>query len=406
MKRLLPALILVIIAGFVALKIFPRISMTRVTVITIPRGADIFINGLPVGKAPTARLVPGEGVHIAASRDGFFPADTLLQSIPDTVLLQLTQGALLIVNSIPAGCSIQTGNFVGDAPCSLVVFPGNPIEVTALGEMGIEVARTVNILSPGIRVLTITVPWQFTDSTTGIDFVAIPRELMPFAMGPMTASRDEVTAAVFTEFMNSMDPALIRDSFSLRGRTLLMDSIMKSNWDGPVSFNGDTTAYAPVQGFEEHPVTGVTQQGAELFCEWLTDQSSTGLVFRLPDRDEWVCLAAPGEDLPYNHSDRSEIILTRNQTVDDGWSRTAPSGALGYSDWGLGHMQGNVWEWISETGKAAGGSWISSTADCTAEAVIDLDPQLGYPFTGFRVVATGTPENIIDCDPVQTEGVE
>ena len=406
MKRMLPALLLVVIAGLVALKVFPRISMTQVTVITIPGGADLFINGLPVGKTPAVRLVPGEGVHIAASRQGFFPADTLLQSIPDTVLLQLTEGALLVVNTIPAGCRIQTGNFQGDAPCSLVVFPGNPIEVTARGEMDIAVTRTVNILSPGVRVLNITVPWQLSDSLSDIEYVVIPRELMPFAMGPMTTGCNEVTAGVFSEFMNAMDPDLLRDSSTLRGRTLLLDSIMKSNWNGPISFNEDTTAYAPLPGFEQYPVTGVTHGGAVWFCDWLTENSSTGLVFRLPDREEWVCLAASGENLPYNHSDRSETILTRNHTVDDGWSRTAPSGAMGYSDWGLGNMQGNVWEWLSEPGLAAGGSWLSSTADCSAESVIRLDPDLGYPFTGFRVVATGTPENIIQEDPNQTEREE
>lgn len=369
--------------------------MTQITVVTIPGGADLFINGLPSGHSPAVRLVPGDGVHIAASRDGFLPADTLLQTAPDTVLLQLTEGTLLVVNTSPPGCQVQAGNFQGEAPCSLVVFPGNPVEVTAEGEMGVSVTRTVNILSPGIRVLNITVPWQFTDSLLEIDYTVIPGELLPFAMGPMTVSCNEVTASDFAEFMNSMDPLLLRDSSTLRGRTVLMDSILKCNWNGPVSFNEDTTAYAALPGLEEHPVTGVTHEGALWFCSWLSENSATGLQFRLPDREEWVCLASTGDDLPYNHSDRSETILNRNHTVDDGWSRTAPSGALGYNDWGMGHMQGNVWEWLSEPGEAAGGSWISSTGDCTAESAIHLDPNLGYPFAGFRVVATGTPGNII-----------
>lgn len=394
MKRILPALLLIVIAGITAYRFFPRITMKQLTVVTIPSGSDVFVNGLPAGSSPAVRLVPEEGVHIAASRSGFFPADTLLQSVPDTVLLQLTEGALLIVNTVPAGCSVQAGNFTGNSPCSLVVFPGNPVEVTVRGEMGISVKRTVNILSPGARIQTITVPWQFTDSVSGMDFVVIPGELLPFAMGPMTVARDEITASVFADFMNSVDPELICNAATLPGRTVLLDSLMKSNWNNSVSFNADTTAYAPVAGYEHHPVTGVTPDGALWFCSWLSDNSAADLSFRLPDREEWTVLARPGEHLPFNHSDRSETILSRNRSVIDGWARTAPAGAYGYSQWGLGHMQGNVWEWLSEPGCAAGGSWISSPGDCNSESVVQLNEKLGYPFTGFRVVATGAPGSV------------
>lgn len=403
MKRILPAILLMASAVFVSFKLFPRITMKQLTIVTIPGGADLFINGVPSGMSPAIRFVPGEGVHLAASRDGFLPADTLLESIPDTVLLQLTEGTLLVINTIPAGCTIEAGNFSGSAPCSLVVFPGNPISVTAMGAMGISVTRTVNILSSGVRLLNISVPWQFTDSITSTDFVAVPRELMPYAMGPMTVGRNEVTTSLFAEFMNDVDPDLQRESYTLRGRTLLLDSIVRSNWNGSLSFNSDSTAYAPLTGYENFPITGVTPEGALWFCSWYSERSGTGLQFRLPDRDEWAFLALSGEDLPFNHSDRSEVILSRNHTIDDGWARTAPSGAMGYSAWGLGHMQGNVWEWTSEAGTAVGGSWISSIADCTAESVIHLDAELGYPFVGFRIVATGRPENIIQTGQNEME---
>lgn len=406
MRRIIPAVLLIAAAAFLAARFFPRITMKQVSVITIPGGADLHVNGVLSGITPAVRLVPGDGVHIAVSRDGFLPVDTLLHAVPDTVMLYLTQGTLLVINTIPPGCTVNAGNFTGQSPCSLIAFSGNPIEVTVTGDMGISVTRTVNILSPGMRVLNISVPWQFTDSLTGMDMAVIPGELLPFAMGPMTVGRSEVTAGMFAEFMNEMDPGLHRDSSNLVGRTVLMDSILKCNWRGPVSFNGDTTAYAPLPGMEDHPMAGVTREGAIWFCAWLTEKSVTGLVFRLPDPDEWASLAAPGDGMAFNHSDASEVILTRNPLVDDGWARTAPSGAMGYSPWGLGHMQGNVWEWLSEPGTAAGGSWLSSPQDCASGSVINLEEDLGYPFTGFRVAATGRPADIYPANQIETEAVE
>jgi len=405
-RRIIPAVLLIAAAAFLAARFFPRIVMKQVSVITIPGGADLHVNGVPSGITPAVRLVPGDGVHIAVSRDGFLPVDTLLHAVPDTVMLYLTQGTLLVINTIPPGCTVNAGNFNGQSPCSLIAFPGNPIEVTVTGDMGVSVTRTVNVLSPGMRVLNISVPWQFTDSLTGMDMAVIPGELLPFAMGPMTVGRSEVTAGLFAEFMNEMDPGLHRDSSTLVGRTVLMDSILKCNWRGPVSFNGDTTAYAPLPGMEDHPMAGVTRDGARWFCAWLTERSATGLAFRLPDPDEWASLAAPGDGMAFNHSDASEVILTRNPLVDDGWARTAPSGAMGYSPWGLGHMQGNVWEWLSEPGTAAGGSWLSSPLDCSSGSVINLEDNLGYPFTGFRVAATGRPADIYPANKIETEAEE
>ncbi len=403
MKRVLPPVLLLLMAAGAALWLFPRITMKQLTIVTVPRGAVFYINGVPGGLTPAVRLVPSDGLHLSAARDGFFPRDTLLEATPDTVFLQLTQGCLLVVNTIPTDCHIEAGNFSGSSPCSLIIRPGNPVEVTARGPMGLSVTRTVNVLSSDVKLLNITVPFYFTDTDGGMEFVVIPSELMPFAMGPMTVGRDEVTAGDFAAFMNEMDPGLLRDSHTIRGRTLLMDSILRSNWNGPISFNDDTTAYSPVPGMETHPVTGVTQEGAALFCSWLSERSGSGLDYRLPDPVEWAILAGAGEDIPVNLSDETESILGRHPDINDGWPRTAPAGAMGYSEWGLGHMGGNVWEWTSDTGVAAGGSWISSRQDCRPDALIELDETLGYPFTGFRVVATGAPESIIQEDHNRTE---
>ncbi|MCK5132600.1 MAG: SUMF1/EgtB/PvdO family nonheme iron enzyme [Candidatus Sabulitectum sp.] len=395
MKKVLPGLLLVVLSVFIAQKFFPQIRMEQLTVVTIPGGAIVSLNGVPAGLSPLRRFVPCGGVFVVAEKDGFFPSDSLVKAPLDTLFLQLREGCLLVVNTNPPGCQIISSGYAGISPCSLVVESGNSVEITALGEMGISVTRVVNVLTPGVRVVEIAVPFEFTDQSTRFDFSVISRDLLPFAMGPLTVGRYEVTASQFADFMNAVDPWLFTDSTSLRGRTCLMDSILKCNWRGPVGFNADTTAYVPLEGMSNHPMVGMTWNGAEWYCEWFSTVNSTGLEFRLPNCDEWETLAASGSEITVNLSDINETILTRHSELDDGWRETAPSGAMGRSRWGLCEMQGNVWEWTFSEGIAIGGSWLSSVEDCRAESVIELNDNLGYPFVGFRVVATGFPEDII-----------
>ncbi len=110
MKRVLPPVLLLLMAAGAALWLFPRITMKQLTIVTVPRGAVFYINGVPGGLTPAVRLVPSDGLHLSAARDGFFPRDTLLEATPDTVFLQLTQGCLLVVNTIPTDCHIEAGN--------------------------------------------------------------------------------------------------------------------------------------------------------------------------------------------------------------------------------------------------------------------------------------------------------
>lgn len=369
--------------------------MKQLTVVTIPGGASISINGVSAGITPLTRLVPGDGVYVLVEKEGFFQSDSLVQSPLDTLFLQLRAGCLLVVNTSPPGCQIISHRFSGLSPCSLVVESGYSVEITALGEMGISVTRTVNVLTPGTRLVKIVLPCEFIDSANGFNLVVVPRDLLPYAMGPLTVGRYEVTVSQFADFMNAVDPEMLTDFSSLQGRTCLMDSILKCNWRGPAGFNADTTAYAPLEGMNAHPMVGMTRSGAEWYCEWLSATSNSGLAFRLPYRDEWEILASAGSDITVNLSDINETILGRHPELDDGWPQTAPSGALGRSDWGLCEMQGNVWEWTLSEHTAIGGSWFSSSEDCLEGSVIMLDDCLGYPFVGFRVVASGDPEDII-----------
>jgi len=392
LKKILPGIFVIVLSLFIAQRFFPQIKMNSLTVVTIPQQAEVFINGVPAGNSPLTRFIPGDGVYVLVEKNGFISADSLFQSASDTLFLQLQERSFLVVITDPSSCQIISNGYSGFSPCSIAVEPGVPVQITAIGEQGYSVTRTVNVLTPGTKLVNITVPHEFTDTATGLVFMVIPQDLLPFAMGPITVGKYEVTAEQFAEFMNDVDPDLFAGSECLRGRTSLMDSVLKCNWKGPVGFNSDTTAYSPLPGMENHPMAGVTRSGAEWYCSWLSGKSETKQQYRLPDIEEWENLAAVGADLPVNLSDACETILTRHPEINDGWARTSPAGAMGTSSWGLCDMQGNVWEWTSTEGVAMGGSWLSSANDCSAGSSILLDDQLGYPFVGFRIVATGRPQ--------------
>ncbi|MCP4647572.1 MAG: PEGA domain-containing protein, partial [bacterium] len=149
MKKILPGLLLIALSVFIAQRFFPQIRMKQLTIVTIPRGALVTINGIPAGISPITQRVPENGVHVLVEKEGFSLTDSLMHSPLDTLFLQLREGCLLVVNTDPPGCQVISHGYSGISPCSLVIESGHSIEVTALGSMGISVTRTVNALTPG-----------------------------------------------------------------------------------------------------------------------------------------------------------------------------------------------------------------------------------------------------------------
>lgn len=126
-------------------------------------------------------------------------------------------------------------------------------------------------------------------------------------------------------------------------------------------------------GFEQaddHPVTCVSWQDANAFCEWLGKRESK--TYRLPTEAEWEYAARAGNDTIYVGGDapatayaygnigdsalesahpgtvkRQHLTLTPEEQLD-GVVYTAPIGKFQPNAWGLFDMQGNVWEWCSD----------------------------------------------------------
>ena len=162
-------------------------------------------------------------------------------------------------------------------------------------------------------------------------------------------------------------------------------------------------------GLERHPVTRVSWQDAQAFCEWLTRRA--GERVRLPSEAEWEFAArgVEGRTYPWGEEEPDERLVNFG---DPGGGTTAveahPAGA---TPDGVHDLAGNVWEWCQdewhrsyegapadgsaweEDGSGArvlrGGSFGAHPLVMRAAYRDDLRPDFRYDYLGFRVVWRG-----------------
>lgn len=373
-------------AGLFALDIFPA---RRTVVVTVPDGALVSVGGAPPLHSPFSVPVHREGTRITVSREGFRTLETIVKPGADTIVVYLERLCGIAVFTAPEGLTVSWEGFTSMSPCTIPLPGPGSYEIRLAGENGISDRVSQILLVPELVTLTREIP-VFVPGNPPM--IRVPGSLLCTGSSGFLAGVNEVTAAEFAVFMNSVDPGLRRTGGQLSGRTALTDSILRCNWPLPVVANIDSGRYETVPGMEDLPMHGMNQAGAEMYCRWLSEASGDHLSYRLPEPEEWQLAAgAQGSHVPavgtFNCSDSSEGILTRHPDVQDGFESSAPVGSYPANPWGLYDTAGNLWEWTASPGIAAGGSWLSSMEDCGPGSLAQFSPEIGYPFTGFRVFA-------------------
>lgn len=107
-------------------------------------------------------------------------------------------------------------------------------------------------------------------------------------------------------------------------------------------------------GMQDRPALSMSKLSAELYCEWLSEQ--TGKNYRLPTEEEWKLAYLQGGGDPetaITPEAADEVGVYIDNAWDDAigdWA-TKPVGSTKPNALGIYDMAGNVAEWVTETGE-------------------------------------------------------
>jgi sulfatase modifying factor 1 len=213
----------------------------------------------------------------------------------------------------------------------------------------------------------------------------------------------EVTNAQFTEFIKATDYVTDaeRNGFGMTFKEGMKDwewhSTPGATWRKP--FGPDEEG---IENKPTHPVTQISFQDAQAFCDW------AGL--RLPTIEEWEVAARAGEPArwpwgdQYTPKEKYRANTWQGKThhknlLSDGHQYTAPVAQFPPNAWGLYDVIGNVFEYCIDErlrnpegilfAAGRGGSWWCSTGTCNFFNLVDIGqmhPNATLPNQGFRVV--------------------
>ena len=160
-------------------------------------------------------------------------------------------------------------------------------------------------------------------------------------------------------------------------------------------------------GRGRRPVIHLSWEDAQLYCQWLSEQ--TGQVYRLPTEAEreYACRAgtttaySTGEDIDFRQAN-----FYHAQAQAQTQTQTKPVGSYQANLWGLYDMHGNVWEWVVDCWHAnyqgapingrtwggpsgrrvlRGGCWDDYGTDCRSASRLYLGPDGCSHYVGLRL---------------------
>ena len=217
------------------------------------------------------------------------------------------------------------------------------------------------------------------------------------------ASKYETSNFLYRTFLNDLKK---------QGKTekLKIAQIDSLNWRTPLAYNEPyVELYHKHHAFNEYPVVNITYEGANLFCEWLTNKYNNypkrkfkKVKFRLPTQAEWekaargnlkntiypwggysltnykkcpMCNFGGGgaESIHYDKEKKQYVVITDgtagSQMYGDYSDITAPVNKYNQNDFNMYNISGNVKEMVQEKGISRGGGWRSPGYDVRIASV-------------------------------------
>lgn len=168
-------------------------------------------------------------------------------------------------------------------------------------------------------------------------------------IGRFKIDRTEVTNAAFAAWLNQLPDLRVKDSrYVYQGSVLLTDLYPRYSPANGIIWNRATNRYEVPKGNERLPVTVVTWEAAQRYCQ------AKGM--RLPTEAEWEFAArgAEGRRFPWGfESPRCadlNVARTAGQSCDDPHPNTRPVGSStqDVTPEGVYDLAGNVPEWVAD----------------------------------------------------------
>jgi formylglycine-generating enzyme required for sulfatase activity len=224
-----------------------------------------------------------------------------------------------------------------------------------------------------------------TSSELPFHIVALSKK---FAVG-----RFEVTNRQFAAFLTGIKNPTAAETY-----VALKRQEPKSAINLRISSSG--IYYVVDDGYDDHPVSYVSFQGAAAYAEWLS--KTTGAPYRLLSEAEWEYAARGATKTAYfygsdlkNHCQYANVAdLTAREKYpnqgavlcNDGFTDLAPVGRLKPNPFGLHDVYGNVMEWVADCwhenydGAPTDGSVWKLGADCNGRVL--RGGSIDYLFVG------------------------
>jgi formylglycine-generating enzyme required for sulfatase activity len=145
-----------------------------------------------------------------------------------------------------------------------------------------------------------------------------------------------------------------------------------------------------------YPITGLTYEQVNQFCEWRTRISENGLTYRLPSNEEWEAIALKGlndnekkngfpDSLINEKCKKFNYRLSKHSNCFDTIVKIKEVGSTMQDLQGLYDIFGNVSEMTSIKGISKGGNYLLNASQCNKDTFQQYDKPERW--LGFRCVA-------------------
>ncbi len=208
-----------------------------------------------------------------------------------------------------------------------------------------------------------------------------------------------VTVAQFREFIRETAYITEAERFGDGGvfdfTTGQWDLVKGASWEYPTGPEGEKAA-------DDHPVTQVSWNDAQAYCQWAGKRLPTSEEFVLAEKNgqkKYDKTYTWGDDFVENGTYKANFwqgTFPVHNTVDDGFLTTSPVGYFGKNALGLTDMGGNVWQWCSDDSgirpgekNQRGGSFLCDPGVCHGFKVGGISsstPETSLMHVGFRCV--------------------